>query len=70
MTNTRIGAYVGVDPTASSIHVGNLLPFMVLFWLYIHGYHAVALVSWLPFSIRRGRRGRNFFVNFLQSKEL
>lgn len=41
----RIGAYVGVDPTAPSLHVGHLLPMMALFWLYIHGYGAVTLVG-------------------------
>ena len=44
MTGTRIGAYVGIDPTASSIHIGNLVPLMALFWLYVNGYRAVSLV--------------------------
>lgn len=35
---------MGVDPTARSLHVGHLLPFMALFWLYIHGHHTVSLV--------------------------
>ncbi|KAF3057310.1 Tyrosine-tRNA ligase, mitochondrial [Daldinia childiae] len=41
----RIGAYVGIDPTAPSLHVGHLLPLMPLFWMYIHGYRAVSLVG-------------------------
>ncbi|EFQ25485.1 tRNA synthetase class I [Colletotrichum graminicola] len=41
----RIGAYVGVDPTAASLHVGHLLPFMPLFWMHLHGYTAVSLVG-------------------------
>ncbi|KIW01603.1 tyrosine-tRNA ligase [Verruconis gallopava] len=41
----RIGAYVGVDPTASSMHVGHLIPFMALFWLYLHGHKAITLVG-------------------------
>lgn len=45
MTENRLGAYVGVDPTAPSLHVGHLLPFMSLFWMYIHGYHTVSLVG-------------------------
>ncbi|KAK6201885.1 tyrosyl-tRNA synthetase [Pestalotiopsis sp. IQ-011] len=45
MRRRRIGAYVGVDPTAPSLHVGHLLPMMALFWLYIHGYGAVTLVG-------------------------
>lgn len=45
MTDKRLGAYVGIDPTAPSLHVGHLLPLMSLFWLYIHGYHAVTLLG-------------------------
>jgi len=45
MTSKRIGAYVGIDPTASSLHVGHLLPLMSLFWLYCNGYHAVSLLG-------------------------
>lgn len=45
MLRKRIGAYVGIDPTAPSLHVGHLLPFMALYWLYIHGYGATTLVG-------------------------
>lgn len=45
MTDKRIGAYVGIDPTAPSLHVGHLLPLMTIFWLYVHGYHAVSLLG-------------------------
>lgn len=45
LTQKPIGAYVGVDPTAPSMHVGHLLPFMALFWLYLSGYPSVTLVS-------------------------
>ncbi|KAI2783810.1 hypothetical protein F4815DRAFT_314875 [Daldinia loculata] len=41
----RIGAYVGIDPTAPSLHVGHLLPLMPLFWMYMHGYRAVSLIG-------------------------
>ncbi|KAI1087265.1 hypothetical protein F5B19DRAFT_476195 [Rostrohypoxylon terebratum] len=41
----RIGAYVGIDPTAPSLHIGHLLPLMPLFWMYIHGYRAVTLIG-------------------------
>ena len=44
MIDKRIGAYVGIDPTASSLHVGHLLPLMALFWMHIHGFHTVSLV--------------------------
>ncbi|KAI1806563.1 hypothetical protein F4811DRAFT_510459 [Daldinia bambusicola] len=41
----RIGAYVGIDPTAPSLHVGHLLPLMALFWMYIHGFRAVTVIG-------------------------
>ncbi|KAI0014981.1 tRNA synthetase class I [Xylariomycetidae sp. FL0641] len=41
----RIGAYVGIDPTAPSLHVGHLLPLMALFWMYIHGHRSVTVVG-------------------------
>ncbi|KAH6650984.1 hypothetical protein F5144DRAFT_589315 [Chaetomium tenue] len=41
----RVKAYVGVDPTASSLHVGHLLPLMPLFWMYMHGYGAFTLLG-------------------------
>jgi len=45
MTQKRVGAYVGIDPTAASLHVGHLLPLMSLFWMYVHGYHTVSLLG-------------------------
>ncbi|KAI9682069.1 MAG: tyrosyl-tRNA synthetase [Caeruleum heppii] len=45
LTTKRVGAYVGVDPTAPSIHIGNLLPLMTLFWMYVHGYHVVSVLG-------------------------
>ncbi|TVY52428.1 Tyrosine--tRNA ligase, mitochondrial [Lachnellula cervina] len=45
LTDHRLGAYVGIDPTASSLHVGHLLPFMSLFWMYFHGYQSVVLLG-------------------------
>ncbi|KAE8443522.1 hypothetical protein EG329_001762 [Mollisiaceae sp. DMI_Dod_QoI] len=45
MTDRRVGAYVGIDPTASSLHVGHMIPFMSLFWMYLHGYHTVSLLG-------------------------
>ena len=44
-TEKRVGVYVGVDPTAPSMHVGHLLPLMVLYWMYFHGFHVCSLVS-------------------------
>lgn len=41
----RHGAYAGIDPTASSLHLGHLLPLMVLFWFHIHGHNTVTLIG-------------------------
>jgi tyrosyl-tRNA synthetase len=46
LTEKRVGAYVGVDPTAPSLHVGHLLPLMALYWMYLHGYYTVSLVGY------------------------
>ena len=45
LTWKRVGAYVGIDPTAPSMHVGHMVPFMALFWMYLHGFHTVTLVG-------------------------
>ncbi|OCK85189.1 tyrosyl-tRNA synthetase mitochondrial precursor [Lepidopterella palustris CBS 459.81] len=45
MIEKRIGAYVGIDPTAPSLHVGHLLPLMALYWMYVSGFHAVTLLG-------------------------
>ena len=43
----RVGAsaYIGFDPTGSSLHVGNLLVIMILVHLQRHGHRPVALVG-------------------------
>lgn len=41
----RISAYAGVDPTAPSLHLGHLIAFMPLFWMYLHGYGAFTLIG-------------------------
>ena len=40
-----ITAYVGFDPTASSLHVGSLLPIMALARLERAGHHPIAVVG-------------------------
>lgn len=37
--------YLGVDPTAPSLHVGHLIPFMVLLHFQLRGHTALSLVS-------------------------
>lgn len=51
LTEKRVGVYVGVDPTAPSLHVGHMVPFMALGWMYIHGYSAVYLLGGFTASI-------------------
>ena len=41
----RVTAYVGFDPTASSLHVGSLLPIMALARLQRAGHRPIALVG-------------------------
>jgi tyrosyl-tRNA synthetase len=38
-------AYVGFDPTADSLHVGNLVPIMLLKHLQVNGHKPIALVG-------------------------
>ncbi|KAL6716617.1 tyrosyl-tRNA synthetase [Lecanora helva] len=45
MTEQRVGIYAGIDPTAASLHVGHLLPLMVLYWSYIKGYYSCSLLG-------------------------
>ncbi len=37
--------YIGFDPTADSLHVGSLVPLMVMAWLSRAGHHAIAVVG-------------------------
>src|SRR6187431_13373 len=41
----RLTAYIGFDPTASSLHVGSLLPIMALARLQRFGHSPIALVG-------------------------
>lgn len=40
-----ISGYIGFDPTAKSLHVGNLIPIMALSHLQQHGHRPIALVG-------------------------
>jgi tyrosyl-tRNA synthetase len=40
-----VTAYVGFDPTADSLHVGNLVPVMGMAWLQREGHTPIALVG-------------------------
>ncbi len=41
----RITAYIGFDCTAASLHVGSLLPIMMLYWLQQTGHRPIALMG-------------------------
>ncbi|MBK1795809.1 tyrosine--tRNA ligase [Devosia sp. WQ 349] len=41
----QVTAYIGFDPTASSLHVGSLIQIMMLHWLEKTGHRAVALMG-------------------------
>ena len=45
LTRGPLTAYAGFDPTADSLHVGNLVPVMVLAWLQRVGGRPIALVG-------------------------
>lgn len=45
-TEKRVGLYAGVDPTGPSLHVGHMLPFMILAWGYVWGLPVTFLVSY------------------------
>jgi tyrosyl-tRNA synthetase len=41
----KVTCYIGFDPTASSFHVGNLVPIMCLAHMQRHGHRPIALVG-------------------------
>ena len=45
LNNGQVTFYVGFDPTADSLHIGNLLPIMGMAFLQRHGHKPIALVG-------------------------
>lgn len=41
----KVKLYCGVDPTARSIHLGNLVPLMVLLHFYVRGHDVVTIIG-------------------------
>ncbi len=41
----RITAYIGFDCTAPSLHIGSLLPIMMLYWMQQTGHRPIALMG-------------------------
>lgn len=45
LNGDKIKLYCGADPTAKSLHLGNLLPLMILLNFYIRGHDVVSLIG-------------------------
>jgi tyrosyl-tRNA synthetase len=45
LNNGQITAYLGSDPTADSLHVGHLVPVMMMRWLQKYGHKPLMLVG-------------------------
>ena len=43
--SSRITAYIGFDCTAASLHIGSLLPIMMLHWMQQTGHRPIALMG-------------------------
>jgi tyrosyl-tRNA synthetase len=43
--NSKITGYIGFDCTAPSLHVGSLLPIMILYWMQQTGHRPIALMG-------------------------
>jgi len=45
LDNDKIAVYLGSDPTADSLHVGHLVPVMMMRWLQKYGHRPIMLVG-------------------------
>jgi len=45
LEKTKLGLYCGADPTAKSLHLGNLLPLLILLHFNIRGHNITGLVG-------------------------
>lgn len=45
LNNDKIVVYLGSDPTADSLHVGHLVPVMMMRWLQKYGHKPITLVG-------------------------
>lgn len=45
LNNGKITAYLGSDPTADSLHVGHLVPLMMMRWMQKYGHRPLMLVG-------------------------
>jgi len=58
LDNDKIVVYLGSDPTADSLHVGHLVPVMMIRWLQKYGHKPLMLVGGAT-----GRIGGKVFEN-------
>lgn len=45
LEDSQVSCYIGFDPTASSLHVGSLVPIMSLAHMQRHGHRPIALIG-------------------------
>lgn len=45
LSKEKVTAYIGFDPTAESLHIGSLIPIILLMHLQRHGHKPIALVG-------------------------
>src|SRR5215468_4460208 len=45
LSEAPVTLYAGFDPTADSLHVGNLVPLFALRRFQLHGHHPIALAG-------------------------
>ena len=45
LAKEKVSAYIGFDPTAESLHIGSLVPIILLMHLQRHGHKPLALVG-------------------------
>ncbi len=45
LENENVTCYIGFDPTATSLHVGSLVPLMMLAYMQKYGYRPIALIG-------------------------
>ena len=51
LSHKKIGVYAGIDPTGDSMHVGHLIPFMILKRFQRAGFHPVILIGGMTGAI-------------------
>ena len=43
--NEKISVYLGIDPTADSIHIGHFIPLMLMSYFQKHGHRPILLMG-------------------------